>query len=231
MDWLVFREPFSAWSHAGWMLLSLPATMVLWLLARGDRLKQLGLAVFGLSMTACFAGSTLYHGVRLPGEDIEWFATLDYVGVHLLIAGTVTPLALVVLRGHWRWLILALAWLLAAGGIGLRLAGVPLSRPLSTGLYLGMGWAVFLCYFELVRVLSQRAVRPALLGGLVYSLGAVLNHLDWPVLWPGVFSAHELWHVFVMVGSLSHYWLMLTVVVPFERRSCTPAGLPLAVRA
>src|SRR5262249_15366600 len=62
-----------------------------------------------------------------------------------------------------------------AGGIGLRLAGVPLSRPASTGLYLGMGWAVFLCYFELVRVLSQRAVRPALVGGLVYSVGAVLR--------------------------------------------------------
>src|SRR5438552_14290 len=138
MDWLDFREPFSAWSHAAWMLLSLPATVVLLRLTRGDRLKQLGLAVFGLSLIACFGGSALYHSVRLPQEGIEWFATLDYVGVHLLIAGTVTPLALTVLRGRWRWLVLATAWLLAAGGIGLRLAGVPLSRPVSTGLYLAM---------------------------------------------------------------------------------------------
>jgi len=217
MDWLEFREPFSAWSHAVWMLLSLPATLVLWRQTRGDRLKQLWLAVFGLSLTACYGGSMLYHGVRVPQEGIEWFTTLDYVGVHLQIAGTVSPLALTVLRGRWRWMDLALAWLMAAGGIGLRLAGVPLSRPASTGLYLGMGWAVVLCYFELVRILSQQAVRPALVGGLVYSVGAVLNHLDWPILWPGVFSAHDLWHLFVMAGSAAHYWLMLNVVVPFER--------------
>src|SRR5262249_34312448 len=76
MDWLEFREPFSAWSHAVWMLLFLPATLVLWRLTRGDRLKQLGLAVFGLSLTACYGGSTLYHGVRVQQEKIEWFATL-----------------------------------------------------------------------------------------------------------------------------------------------------------
>ena len=82
-----------------------------------------------------------------------------------------------------------------------------------------MGWGVFLCYFELVRVLSEQAVRPALVGGIVYSVGAVLNHLGWPALWPGVFSAHEVWHLFVMAGSLAHYLLILQVVVPFRQEA------------
>jgi hemolysin III len=229
MDWLVVREPFSAWSHAIWLLLSLPATVLLWRLGRGDRLKQFGLLVFGLSLSWCFAGSVLYHSVRLPQLQLEWFEMLDFIGVYLLIAGTVTPVALVMLRGRWRWGILATVWLMGASGIGLRLAGVPLSRFVSTGIYLGMGWAVVLSYFELAETIGHRAIRPGVLGGLLYSLGAVLNHLHWPVLWPGVFSAHELWHLFVIAGSLSHFWLMLRVIVPFERPRGVPAAVALGV--
>jgi hemolysin III len=227
MEWWSVREPFNAWSHAAWMLLAPPATLLLWHCSRGDRLKQLGLVVFGLCLTFCFAGSALYHGIRGPEEDIEWYAAVDAIGVHLLIAGTITPVALVLLSGRWRLGVLTLAWGLAALGIGLRLGAVPLSRAVSTSIYLGMGWGMLTCYAELVRVLSHRAVRPALVGGVLYSVGAVLNHLHWPVLWPGVFSAHEVWHLFVMGGSLGHFWLMLTVVVPFER----PAGGQAAVAA
>jgi hemolysin III len=218
VSWLQFREPVSSWTHCAWLLLALPATLLLWRAGRGDRLKQVGFLVFGLGLTACYAGSTLYHAVRLPERQIAWFVTLDFIGVYLLIAGTITPLAVVVLRGRWRWGLLTSTWLLAGGGIGLRLASAPMSRLISTAVYLGMGWAVLLASVELLRVLSRRAVRPALLGGLLYSTGAVLNHVDWPPLWPGVFSAHELFHLFVMGGSLSHFWFMLTVVAPFERQ-------------
>ena len=90
---------------------------------------------------------------------------------------------------------------------------------MTTGLYLGMGWGVVACYAELARVVSHRALRPLVAGGLSYSVGAVLNLLRWPVLWPGLFGAHELFHLFVLAGSLAHYRLMLRVVVPFGRGS------------
>jgi hemolysin III len=221
---LEFREPFSAWTHCASLLLSLPGTLLLWRAGRGDRPKQFGLLAFGLSLAACYAGSTLYHGVRLPERQLAWFETLDFIGIYLLIAGTVTPVALFVLRGRWRWGLLTFVWLLAAVGIGLRLTSAPLSRAVSTGLYLGMGWAAVLAYSELVRALSHRAVRPVLLGGLLYSTGAVLNHVGWPPLWPGAFSAHDLFHLFVMGGSLSHYWFMVKVVAPLERRPDGSAG-------
>lgn len=219
MNWLDFREPFNAWTHGAWLLLSLPATLLLWRLSRGHRVKQFSLTVFGLSLSLCYAGSTLYHGVRLPPEELEPFATLDYIGIYLLIAGTTTPLALVVLRGPWQWGTLGITWLVTAGGIALRLAAVEISRLHSTGIYLAMGWAVSLSYFELARIVSYRAIWPALLGGLLYSAGALLNHHHWPTLWPGVFSAHELSHLFVMAASASHYWLMIRVVVPSQRRA------------
>jgi hemolysin III len=218
VSWLQFREPVSAWTHCAGLLLAAPAALALWRAGRSDRLKQLGLLAFGLGLAACYAGSTLYHGVRLSGRQLAWFATLDSIGIYLLIAGTVTPVALVVLRGRWRWGLLGFTWLLAAAGIGLRLTSAPMSRLTSTALYLGMGWAIVLAYAELARALSHRAVRPAVLGGLLYSAGAMLNHVGWPRLWPGVFSAHELFHLFVLAGSLCHFWFLFKGVAPFPRR-------------
>ena len=91
-----------------------------------------------------------------------------------------------------------------------------MSRAVSTGLYLAMGWVLFAGYGKIATILTLRALCSAVLGGLLYTAGAVLNHLRWPVLCPDVFSAHELWHLLVMAGSASHCWLMLQVVVPFE---------------
>jgi hemolysin III len=93
-----------------------------------------------------------------------------------------------------------------------------MSRLLSTSICLAMGWALF-PYLKLARILTHRAVWPGLLGGQFYANETVLNHLHWPGLWSGVFSAHELWHLYVMAGSTSHFWLMLTVVVPFAPRA------------
>src|SRR4051794_6471667 len=104
--WLNFREPVSAWTHGLWLLLSPLALVILWRAGRGDRVKRAGFLVFGLSLALCYAGSTAFHGVRLSPDAIEFFATLDSIGIYLLIAGTVTPVALVILRDRWQWGIL-----------------------------------------------------------------------------------------------------------------------------
>ena len=95
----------------------------------------------------------------------------------------------------------------------------------ATGFYLAMGWGESLCYFELARRINHRALLPILYGGLFYSVGAVLNLLRWPTLWPGVFGPHELFHLFVMAGSLCHFWFMLTVVA-HHRPGRLPPALP-----
>jgi hemolysin III len=217
-DLLAFREPINAWTHGVWFLLSLPATVLLWRAGRGDRAKQVSLLVFGLGLVSCFAGSTLFHGVRLPDDHVTLFAQLDYIGIFLLIAGSYTPAVFTLMRGANKWGTLATVWLLAATGIALRVLAVPIPSTVSTGLYLVMGWSVVFCYCAFVRVLSHRALVPIPLGGLFYSIGAVCNLVHWPALWPGVFSTHELWHLFVMAGSLAHYWFMFRCVVPFDRR-------------
>jgi hemolysin III len=213
VDLLVVREPVSAWTHFTWMVLALPGTVVLWRLSRGDPLKRLGVAVFGLTLLLCYAGSWLYHTV--PAAMSRPFATADHIGIYLLIAGTVTPIGLVVLRGWWRVGLLGGIWALAALGITLRLtAELPVRQ--WTILYVFMGWVGFAVYWELVRKLSRVKVALIVLGGLFYTLGAVINAMGWPAIDPPLFGPHELFHVFVMVGSLFHYYFMVRAVLPYR---------------
>jgi hemolysin III len=220
MAWLIGREPVSAWTHGLWLVLSLPGSWCLWRLSRGDRVKQAGLLVFGIGLALCYGGSCLYHAV--PPRLSEACNVLDHIGIYTLIAGTATPIALVVLRGWWRAGLLTTIWLLALVGIVVRLS-TELPLPVRTGFYLLMGWVGCITYAELVRHLSHAKVRPIWLGGLFYSAGAVINLLHWPVLVPGAFGAHDLFHLFVMAGSLCHYYFMLAVVVPYQRPQAVPA--------
>ena len=219
MDVLDLREPVSAWTHCAGLMLSLPGTWILWRRSDGDLGKRLSLLVYGLSLVFCYAASTLYHGVRLPANRVAAFARLDGVGIFALIAGSYTPLAWNLMRGRWRWWTLTSVWGTAAAAIVLIAAGHRFPPVLGTCVYLGMGWGVVVCYARIARVVSHRALLPVIIGGLFYSVGAVLNLLHWPTLWPEVFGTHELFHLFVIAGSLAHYWFILTIVVPFGRGS------------
>jgi hemolysin III len=218
-----FREPVNAWSHGLWLVLSVPATMLLWRRCVGDPAKRLSLLVFGLSLAFCYAGSTLFHAVRLPSIWISWFDKLDHVGIFVLIAGSYTPMAWNNLQGRMKWVTLASAWSLSALGTGLLLTIGVFPTLWSTCFYLAMGWGAAFCYLEMARILSHRALLPLLLGGILYSVGAVINLSQWPVLWPGVFGAHELFHLFVMAGSLAHFWFMLSVIAPASCCAATAA--------
>jgi hemolysin III len=147
---------------------------------------------------------------------------VDHIGIFFLIAGSYTPVAFTLLQGRWKWGSLALIWSLAAVGIALRSLIWDAPPWLYTALFLAMGWGVLVCYFELARVVSHRAMLPAVVGGLLYSVGAAINLAKWPALWPSVVGPHELFHVFVMAGTLTHFAFMVRWIVPFDR-SCTVA--------
>jgi hemolysin III len=234
MDFFDFREPVSCLTHGCWLVLSLPGACWLWRAGRGDRRQQLSLLVFGLSLAFCFAASALYHGARGSNRVVELLDRFDHIGIYFLIAGTYTPVAYILLRGGLRRWVLTVAWGVAVlGALEIGFCGV-LSPTVSTGIYLAMGWGALFCYFEIARLLSHRAVHGMLLGGVLYSVGAVFHITRWPVLWPGVFQAHELFHVLVMAGSLVHFRFMVTVVAPFGRAGgaldVTARRAPIAAR-
>ncbi len=111
---------------------------------------------------------------------------------------------------------LSSVWATAAGSILLIASGRRFSPVVGTCVYLMMGWGVVICYARIARVVSHRKLWTLVLGGVLYSLGAVLNLLHWPTLWPEVFDTHALFHLFVIGGSLAHYWFILKVVVPYK---------------
>jgi hemolysin III len=215
MDFLHVREPFSAWSHCTGLLLALIGTLLLWRRSAGNPSKRITLLVYGLTLAFCYSASTLYHGVRLPKPDLTAFERLDFVGILALIAGSYTPLAWCLLRGPWRRWTLAIVWGIAGTAAAFIACGPHFSPVHLTPLYLALGWGAVFCYFEIARVVSHRALLPIVAGGLSYSVGAVLNLLQWPALVPGIFGTHDLFHVFVLLGSLAHYLFILKVVVPF----------------
>jgi hemolysin III len=219
MQFFELREPANALTHLVGFVLAWPGTVVLWRRSRGDRPKQISLLIFGLSLIFCYGSSVLYHGVQLPLAQVDWFETVDYLGISLLIAGSSTPVIFNLLQGRWRWRVLAMIWTLAVITLVLRVVYWNAPRWIYTSLYLMMGWSMVLCYFEMARLVTHRSMALILLGGLLYSIGAAINVFNWPVLWRGAFGAHALFHVFVMAGSLVHYWFMLRVVVPYERLS------------
>ena len=219
MSYLQLREPFSAGSHGLWLLLSIPATIILWHRCGNDLSKRLSLLVFGVSFAACYLGSALYHGVMLNRESIEVFDRLDHLGIHLLIAGSYTPIAWNLLRGRWRSVTLLAVWSATILASALLLANIQMPAPFETCKYLILGWGALICYFQIARTLSHRALRPLLLGGVLYSIGAILNLAHWPAPWPGVVGSHEVFHLWVMGGTFAHFWFMLTVVVPFAALS------------
>ena len=223
-----FREPVSAWSHFVGLLLAPAGTALLWRRSAGEPAKRLSLLVYGLTLAFCYSASTLFHGVRLPDARIAVFARLDGVGIFALIAGTYTPISWSLMRGRWRLWTLAIVWGVAATATALIATGRHFSPSLGTGLYLGMGWGALACYSEIARVVSHRALLPIVMGGLSYSVGAVLNLLHWPVLLPGIFGAHELFHLFVLVGSLAHYLFILGVIVPFVPLDQAVSARPMA---
>ena len=223
MSWLHFRDPVSAWTHFAWMVLALPATWVLWWLGRGSLLKRTGSLIFGFTLVFCYAGSWLFHSV--PDDLSRPFNTIDHIGIYLLIAGTVTPIGLVLLSGRWRLALLSGIWALAAAGILARLLVHPTIVQL-TIFYLFMGWVGSLAYLELARRVPRAALRPLWIGGLCYTVGAVLNGLHWPVLVPGVFESHEVFHLFVMAGSGWHYYFMLSAVLPYQALAVEAAVSP-----
>ncbi len=149
---------------------------------------------------------------------MESAGLLDHIGIYLLIAGTVTPIGLIVLHGSPRVLLVGGIWAMAATGIGVRLyCETPLS--VRTSFYLIMGWIGCLGYFQLVRRLSHAKVAPMWLGGLFYSVGAAINlwvhfPLDFTLRF---FGPHAVFHVFVIAGAACHYYFMIAVLIPYRR--------------
>ena len=202
------REPVSGLTHLAGAGLGAAALVVLVRQAAGagSPLRLLAVAVFGCRLVALYASSALYHLLPLAPRGVARLRRLDHAMIYILIAGTYTPFCLVALGGGWRWGLLGAVWGLALGGIGMKLRWMHAPAWLSTALYVALGWAAIPAAAALARALPPGGMTWLVAGGVVYTLGALVYARRRPALWPGVFGAHELWHLFVLAGTGCHAW-------------------------
>jgi hemolysin III len=164
-------------------------------------------SVFGTTLILLYVASTLYHSIPLPRAK-GVLRVLDHTAIYLLIAGTYTPFTVVSLRGSWGWGLLAGIWGLAAGGVVLEVTPLRRLRGLTIGLYLAMGWLILIALKPLGQVIASGGILLLFLGGVSYTAGVAFY------VWRRLPYHHAVWHLFVLLGSVLHYFAVLLYAIP-----------------
>lgn len=209
------KEPYSAVSHYAGAALSLAAWAVLLHAAHGRFWPALACSLYAGSLMFLYSASALSHTwhARRPVQD--WLSRFDYIGIFLLIAGTYAPLCLTVGRHEgWGLRLLGTEYGLAALGILNVVFGRRTPHWWRVIVYVAMGWLVMLFWGPVTHALPHGAVQWLVAGGVVYSAGVAVLALDRPHLWPGRFTAHDLWHTCVLCGSACHFYLIWRWLAP-----------------
>lgn len=170
---------------------------------RGDAASIAGTAVFCATVLLVYLASTVYHALP-AGKAKRVFRLLDHTSIYLLIAGTYTPFTMGVLRGAWGWVLFGTTWFLAMVGVVLTAWG-GVARPiLSTGLYLAMGWVIVVAIDPMLAKVPTAGLAWLLAGGLFYTLGVAFYATDSRLRY-----GHLIWHLFVLAGTVCHYFAVL----------------------
>lgn len=209
-----FREPINGLTHLSAALIAAIAVVVLMLAARGGGLKRASLLVYGVSLIMMFAASAAYHSIKARPEVILKLRKADHAAIYFLIAGTYTPICLHFFTGFWRWGLLGIIWSMALIGIGAKLFTVDAPRWLTAGAYLVMSWLSIAAIQQMLLTTPLGAMIWLLVGGIFFTVGAVIYITKRPDFFPGVFGFHEIWHIFVILGAFSHFVAVAAYVAP-----------------
>ena len=205
------RPTWRGWMHAAAFVVSIPASILLILLADGAS-ERTSAAIYGAKLMAMFGLSAAYHRLARTEVARRRMQKLDHVGIYLLIAGTYVPFAIVVLPRAWGLPLLAVVVSAAVFGAIMKVAAFDKISWLSYALYPIMGWAAVATAPVLVDSLTTFQLTFMVLGGLLYSIGIPVLFLQRPNPWPQTFGYHEIWHVFVTVAAAMHFVAVASIV-------------------
>jgi hemolysin III len=171
-------------------------------------------AIYAFAVSGLLGTSALYHRVTWSKRTRAWMRRLDHSMIFVLIAGTYTPFALLVLSGSLARAILTVVWAGAAGGIVLKLAWITAPRWLTAGVYVALGWVAIAAMPDLAGTLGAAAVALLAGGGLLYTAGAVIYAVKRPNPLPTVFGYHEIFHALVIAAAAAHFAVIAFFVMP-----------------
>jgi len=207
------REPVNSLTHWGGAILALVGLIILLILGWGKLAKEVSLTIYGVSLIFLFSASATYHMVRVKDKALEIFRKIDHSAIYLLIAGTYTPFCVNAFTGFWKWGMLIIIWSLAIIGIAVKIFYIRAPRWLNAGIYIVMGWLSLVTVGQMIAHLPVWVLTWLVIGGVTYTLGAVVYMTKIFNFKPGVFGFHEVWHIFVLVAAAAHFIAVLGVAL------------------
>ena|SRR5579862_8411856 len=204
--------------HAAAAGLALICTGALAILSANDRPKQISLIIYGATSIWLFGCSAVYHLGNWSPRVRAALRRLDHANIFALIAGTYTPIAFNVLSGWWRIGLLATIWGVGLLGMALAAPALRIPRQVMVALYVAMGWVAQAAIPPIISAVGIGAMMLLVLGGALYTLGALAYAFHWPNIWPRVFGYHEVFHLATIAAAASFLVFMLQNVLPFVRR-------------
>ena len=207
------RPRFRGVSHRIAFFLTLPLAAALGFEVKTSAGRVAAIA-FGTSVTVMFGASALYHTVTWSDATRRWMRRLDHAGIYALIAGTYTPVGLLVLNGNWRLAVLGIVWIGAATAIALKFLWVDGPKWLSAAFGIALGWVAVVVFPQILDRVGVAGSLLVLAGGLAYTAGAVVYALRRPDPLPTVFGYHEVFHALVIVAVACQYSAIAFFVLP-----------------
>jgi hemolysin III len=213
---ITIREPGSAITHFIAMMLAVFASVPLLTKAglTADRTCMAALCIFMVSMISLYGASALYHSVMVKDSILKIFRKVDHMMIFILIAGSYTPVCLIVLGGRLGYTLLAVVWGIALVGMTVKALWITCPKWFSSVIYIAMGWVCLAVFGQLWSSLPHSAFLWLLAGGIIYTVGGVIYALKLPLFnnRHKYFGSHEIFHLFVMGGSICHFIFMYVYV-------------------
>lgn len=207
------REPVNGLTHLGGAITALFGLIALLIVGWSGIAKIVSLLVYGLSLIALFSASAAYHLTKGKPAILQTLRKLDHSAIYLLIAGTYTPFCIIAFTGFFRWGLLAIIWTIALAGIVVKVFYIKAPRWLNAAVYVVMGWLCVSAVGQMPAALPVSAMVWLIVGGVMYTLGAVIYATKIFNFVPGKFGFHEVWHIFVLLGALAHFVSVMALLV------------------
>ncbi len=192
---------------------SIPQGIVLLIAAGADWVSRLGAGVYALSLAGLYGVSASYHRLKWTPKGLSRMRRLDHSMIFVLIAGTYTPVSLLLLDGVWATVLLVTVWVAAITGIVMKIVGLERTRKITAGMYIGIGWIALAMAPQIIPKAGASVMALIAAGGVLYTVGAIIFALRRPNPSPLVFGYHEIWHVMVVAASLCHYAAIMLLIV------------------
>lgn len=205
------REPFNGLSHLAGAISSFLGGIALLIAGWNGTVRIISVIIYIISLISMFSASATYHLAQVKPRVQETLRKLDHSAIFVLIAGTYTPICLNAFTGFWRWGFLSIIWGIAVAGIIIKIFYIRAPRWLNAGMYVLMGWISVLAWRQMAG-LPLGALVWLIVGGVIYTLGAVVYATKIFNFVPGKFGFHEVWHLFVIGGALAHFISVLLLM-------------------